>query len=41
MENLIITSLIALCCQLSPRDWRSWIICYGLYGGLLQLQRAF
>lgn len=37
MEKLILTIVIATYFHLDPLDWRSWVICWGILGGLAQL----
>ena len=38
MENLFFTGLIAIFFNLNPRDWRTWVICLGIYGGIAWLR---
>lgn len=37
MENLILTGLIAATFELDPRDWRTWMICWGVLGCVVRL----
>lgn len=35
MENFVLAILIAACFNLDPLDWRTWVIGWGIWGGLV------